>query len=753
MFLLSNWLRGGLPTSARREVLTELSITWMFRQELTQGQMLSEWNPTWFSGFPWLRYLSYPVYYAVAAASVWGGMTLERALVAFYFIVLAGSGLAMYGYLSRVLGDWRAALIGAVVYEAFPYHNHVGVETWIHAAFWMLLPLPLWMIELARAQGLRRTNYLLLAGVSLGAFPVVSSEYAMIAGPFVVLYLLWREASDVRRGRQSLTRAALSVILVGLVAIGMAAFFVLPAILEARYVGIHAKHGTGMNVTDEVLRQYSITPRVIWYAVAKRWHLAASDAGLPWIARSFWSVSWYPGLLAPALVLLGLVAVPRRAAAQAALVGAALSVLFVTGPTFPANFFVRLPVVGRLMPFRGLLLTVAFVSILTGHGAEWLLTRWKGGWLPWALTLAVLLGVMAEFLPSRLAYQTTKTYFSEPERQAYAWLAAQRQEGRLWEVSSNPQDDYLRSYSLAEVAMPRHLGYYDNGAPLHTWEQATWTDVRTVLRLHQVRYVLLRLGEQRATELTGLLGQAGYQVAFEAANVQVWENPLVGAYAQLYGTAALDATQDFRHSFAALPEFVWREIAMITPRAPYLDDERLLAPERYRYILVDQPVTRDPKALETLRRDLGKMVQSDEVAALDPARRPEATLYYERQGYGDIYVGVSSPKGGVLTIAESWYPHWQVSVDGQRQEALRVNWALLGAWVKPGEHRVEFHFERPWYVYLGYAATALTLLLLVLWWTWTLGEALKRPKAIPSASADGERPGPGAGPGRQDGRT
>ena len=743
VLLLANWLSGGRPTSARREVLTELAITWMFKQELLQGHLLSEWNPTWFSGFPWLRFLSYPVYYPVAAFSAWGHVPLERALVAFYFVVLAGSGLMMFAYLRRLLGDWRAALVGAVIYEAFPYHNHVGVETWIHAAFWALLPLPLWMIELSRESGPRRVSCLLLAGAALGCFPVVSSEYAMIGGPFVVLYLLLREASDVRHGRRNLGQALWGCLLVGVVALGIAAFFVLPAILEMRYVGIYAKHGTGLNITDEVLRQYSITPEVIWYAVAKRLGAipklnlllpglgGASDAALPWIARSFWSVAWYPGLVVPLLVLLGLTAVPFRSEARVALIGAALSLLFVSGPMFSLNFFSRLPVIGRLMPFRGLLLTVAFLAILAGFGVEWLLRHTKKGWLPWVLTGGIVLAVLGDFWPSRMAYQTTPEYFGSDERRAYGWLAGRTEPGRLWEVSSTPQDDYLRSYSLAEVSLPRHLGYYDNGAPLHTWEQATWTDARTVTRLHQVRYVMLRQGEPRAEELLPQLQAAGYSLAFAAGKVQVWENPAVAEYARLYGRAVLDVTQDFRHPFKALPGFVLRDIAMVTPDEPYLDDLAPAELKRYGYVLVDDPVTRDPQALAAIERSLGnKMITVDNLGAVAGGGRPEATIYNERLGYGDIYLEVSSAKGGLLTLAESWYPHWRVRVDGQWGKPLRVNWALLGVWLGPGEHRVEFHFERPGYVYAGYATTILTVLLLVLWWTWHLGEALRRPKPI-----------------------
>ena len=124
------------------------------------------------------------------------------------------------------------------------------------------------------------------------------------------------------------------------------------------------------------------------------------------------------------------------------------------------------------------------------------------------------------------------------------------------------------------------------------------------------------------------------------------------------------------------------------------------------------------------------MVTVDNLDAATGGGRPDAIIYNERLGYGDIYLEVTSAKGGLLTLAESWYPHWRVRVDGQWGKPLRVNWALLGVWLEPGEHRIEFRFERPAYVYLGYATTILTVLLLVLWWTWHLGEALRRPKPI-----------------------
>ena len=64
VWLMRNWLGvlvlgTGVPSSHRREMYTELTLAWLFKQELASGRLLSEWSPIWFSGFPWLRFLSF----------------------------------------------------------------------------------------------------------------------------------------------------------------------------------------------------------------------------------------------------------------------------------------------------------------------------------------------------------------------------------------------------------------------------------------------------------------------------------------------------------------------------------------------------------------------------------------------------------------------------------------------------------------------------------------------------------------------
>jgi len=707
---MRNWLSGGLPISHRQEVLTEMSITWMFRQELAEGQILSGWNPTWFSGFPWRRFLAYPLYYVLAAVSLWGGISLERVLVGFYLVVMTGSGLTMFGYLRRLVKDWRAALVGASIYLRIPFHSHVGVETWIHAAFWMLLPLPLWCIEAGRqTEGSARTGALLLTGLTLGLYPIVSSEYAILAAPFAVLYLVFREWERIRNG-VFWRRVMLDTVLVGGVSLGVAAFFVLPAMFETPLVGIQAKHAGESTFSNALISDYAVTPRLVWYAIARRWHLATSREGLPGLVNSFWSAAWYPGLVAPVLALVGLLGLRRHMAARAALVGLGLSLLMVTGPTFPMNFFAHLPVFGRLSPFRGLMMATFFASMLAAYGLHYMLALRFHGWAGRLLVAGLVLALIADYAPNADAFKTTDAYFSEDERAAYAWLSAQEHPGRLLDIVTTPQNQYVRTWSLPQASMPRFAGYYDNGAPLHTWQQLAWTDLATTTHLHQVRFAMVRTDDRDVAGSKRRLAEAGYDLVYEAGAVQILENPRNSAYVHLYDVVAVDTTGDFFQSFAALPLLVQRNVAMVAGDTTAGD----AWPTRFAadgYVLVDPS-----DAL--LGADASRQTVTVQDLEALPAQAPLlAPLWVERSRYDRIYVEVYAPNALLLTVSESWYPHWRVRVDGQPRPVVRANWALLGVALEPGNHRVTFDYVAPWYDHVGYAITLLTLLALLLWVT------------------------------------
>jgi uncharacterized membrane protein YfhO len=69
-------------------------------------------------------------------------------------------------------------------------------------------------------------------------------------------------------------------------------------------------------------------------------------------------------------------------------------------------------------------------------------------------------------------------------------------------------------------------------------------------------------------------------------------------------------------------------------------------------------------------------------------------------------------RGGLLVLADTYYPGWRVTVDGQERSILRANVMQRGVAVPPGTHRVAFEF-RSKSVRRGLTLTAVGLVLLV----------------------------------------
>jgi hypothetical protein len=66
--------------------------------------------------------------------------------------------------------------------------------------------------------------------------------------------------------------------------------------------------------------------------------------------------------------------------------------------------------------------------------------------------------------------------------------------------------------------------------------------------------------------------------------------------------------------------------------------------------------------------------------------------------------------GGMLVVADAWFPGWTATVDGSRAEILRADRMIRGVMVGGGTHRVVMRY-RPGNLYLGILLAALGLLL------------------------------------------
>jgi hypothetical protein len=107
-----------------------------------------------------------------------------------------------------------------------------------------------------------------------------------------------------------------------------------------------------------------------------------------------------------------------------------------------------------------------------------------------------------------------------------------------------------------------------------------------------------------------------------------------------------------------------------------------------------------------------------------------------RHAPGEVHLRARMAGRELVVLADSWHPGWTAAVDGHPAPVVRVNHALMGVVLDPGEHRVVFLFrprslERGWWALaVGLALTALL----------ALGPARRRGGA---RSAPGDEPAAG----------
>ena len=88
------------------------------------------------------------------------------------------------------------------------------------------------------------------------------------------------------------------------------------------------------------------------------------------------------------------------------------------------------------------------------------------------------------------------------------------------------------------------------------------------------------------------------------------------------------------------------------------------------------------------------VVSTWDSSAVSPGGPPTFTPVADvRYDINDIDVTLAAGSNGVLAISDAWFPGWQVTVDGQRRDLLRVNGAFKGVAVRPGDTDVRFSYE------------------------------------------------------------
>jgi hypothetical protein len=172
----------------------------------------------------------------------------HAAPVAFVLLALLGAGWSMY-LLAREWAPPDAATFAACLYIANPYAMFVAYE---RSALGELLAsawLPLMVLF-----ALRRRSSIALLGLSVAALWLTNSPAAVIGSYMLAVLALgmWIAEGNAWPARRAVGGMALGL--------GLAAFYILPAAFEQRWVQIERAISPGMRVEDSFLFAHTANP-------------------------------------------------------------------------------------------------------------------------------------------------------------------------------------------------------------------------------------------------------------------------------------------------------------------------------------------------------------------------------------------------------------------------------------------------------------------------------------------------------------
>lgn len=245
-------------------------VNWMeAASQFSQGTLHPHWafTPAFNAGEP--RFVFYPPLSWVVGA-VLGlllthipGVSLAAAWsavpIVFTWIALSLSGLTMYR-LARTFASANAALLAAILYLANPYMMFTAYERTAYAELLAAAWIPLLLLGILRAR-------ITIPGIALPvALLWLTNAPAAVMGCYTLALLAFLRVALTLRTRQPAslrTGSALSIALRALagaaLGLGLAAFYIVPANYERRFVQISMATIAGMRIDQNFLFEHTGT--------------------------------------------------------------------------------------------------------------------------------------------------------------------------------------------------------------------------------------------------------------------------------------------------------------------------------------------------------------------------------------------------------------------------------------------------------------------------------------------------------------
>jgi hypothetical protein len=552
---------------------------------------------------------------------------------------------------------------------------------------------------------------------ALAGFP----QTTYICGLFYGVLILWRLIGILHiRPLKALYATLTTLVLILGIATLLGALMGMTSLLPLWELGTLSDRAGGLTFED--VNPFPYPPKYLLSFFCPYYYGDVSNVTFEFLKEAlFWEVYGYAGMLTPllAFIAIGMALVrvvkekrgfePRQTMTSQILFWSFVGILalcMVLSPIIPLYeiAFHTIPGFSSFrFPTRFLFVTVLSLCLLGGIGFTWLQAKLSDLLPPTAVTrnrlfigLLLILFTMAD-----LVYHNQR---QNPMIDSQSWLTAT-------ESTKIIQQNPGRSYSPDATWNHQKMFFFAKG----------WASDLTPYFIHR------NLLQPNSNLLQGVPSLTAY-----AGISPRWVVDLVGDHNRFGLLIELRAEQKLKAYYQWLQALSVKWVILTFPAKPteqlFLVDKGKTSLVSYLYELqMPLPRARFAKQLQCLATI--QDVKRESVAGrLDPTQTTllhspqelttiqttleswkqktsepsisEDSVTFIRDRATEITLKASSKEGALLVLADTYYPGWEASINGENAQIYRVNMMNRGVLVPPGAHTVSFHY-RPWTVRWG----------------------------------------------------
>lgn len=207
---------------------------------IQQGNFYPRWSPifSWERGGPIFQYYPPLSRYLIESFHLLG-MTFNNGLMLLQYGALVFGAVGCYFWTFELLRDRRAALLGGLAFSYFPFHfaEFYSVGSIANQLAGAFLPWIFWQLTLLFRQSDKSFNPLWL-GLLGGALALTNNPQLIVFVFSGSLYMAGLAVIERKTLRRNWWPIGWRLGVAGAVAFGLSAFFLLPATLESKQVGL-----------------------------------------------------------------------------------------------------------------------------------------------------------------------------------------------------------------------------------------------------------------------------------------------------------------------------------------------------------------------------------------------------------------------------------------------------------------------------------------------------------------------------------